>query len=187
MDCVLAAALNSDGLFPSRSFIDQCCFQNAHFARTYDEKIYDIRALPSKHLAIVCCMDARVDLFRILGLNPGGGRIRDAVRSLICSQALLQTNEVMIIHHTDCGFTYFSKNTQILASLKVRTGTRKEQLSASQLSYHEDNSDFMPITDLEQSVHDDLAEYKQYPLLKQDIIVRGFLYDTKTGLLKEVK
>jgi carbonic anhydrase len=49
----------------------------------------------------------------------GGGRIRDAVRSLVCSQTLLQTKEVMIIHHTDCGFTYFSNNDQVIAALKV--------------------------------------------------------------------
>jgi carbonic anhydrase len=49
----------------------------------------------------------------------GGGRIRDAVRSLICSQTLLQTKEVMIIHHTDCGFTYFSNNDQVITALKV--------------------------------------------------------------------
>jgi carbonic anhydrase len=49
----------------------------------------------------------------------GGGRVRDAVRSLICSQTLLQTKEVMIIHHTDCGFTYFSNNDQVIAALKV--------------------------------------------------------------------
>jgi carbonic anhydrase len=52
-------------------------------------------------------------------LISGGGRIRDAVRSLICSQTLLQTKEVMIIHHTDCGFTYFSNNDQVIAALKV--------------------------------------------------------------------
>ena len=49
----------------------------------------------------------------------GGGRIRDAVRSLVCSQTLLQTKEVMIIHHTDCGFTYFSNNDQVITALKV--------------------------------------------------------------------
>ena len=50
----------------------------------------------------------------------GGGRIRDAVRSLVCSQTLLQTKEVMIIHHTDCGFTYFSNNDQVITALKVQ-------------------------------------------------------------------
>ncbi|CAF1073292.1 unnamed protein product [Rotaria sordida] len=190
MNSILAAALNSSGVFPFKPFIDQCCAQNAVYARTYDEKIYDARDSPSKHLVIICCMDARIDLFRILGLQPGevhiiqngGGRLRDAVRSLVCSQALSHTKEVMIIHHTDCGFTYFSNNKQILASLRVRTGTRTEQLNPSQLSYDEDDPDFMPITDLEQSVRDDLAEYKKNPLLKQDIIVRGFTLWTVMAL-----
>lgn len=144
MHKVLAAAIDSNILSASESFIDQCCAQNIDYARTYDEKIYDVRAPPSKHLAVVCCMDARLDVFRMLGLKPGdahiirngkaaelisfsifpfrfsgGGRIRDAVRSLVCSQTLLQTKEVMIIHHTDCGFTYFSNNDQVIAALKV--------------------------------------------------------------------
>jgi carbonic anhydrase len=146
----------------------------------------------------------------------GGGRIRDAVRSLICSQRLFETKEVMIIHHTDCGFTYFSNNDQILASLivklfiilkiyffcfllivfiyfsysslfQVQTGTKTNNLLRSRLFNEGDKPDFMPIMDVEQSIRDDMAEYKQYPLLNQDIIVRGFLYETKTGLLKEIK
>ncbi|CAF2667071.1 unnamed protein product [Rotaria sp. Silwood2] len=108
MHKVIAAAIDSNILSSSESFIDQC-------------------SPPSKHLAVVCCIDACLDIFRILGLKPGeahiirngGGRIRDAIRPLICSQTLLQTKEVMIIHHTDCGFTYFSNNDQVLTTLKI--------------------------------------------------------------------
>jgi hypothetical protein len=74
-DIILAAALSPYGLTSSESFIDQCCIQNTQYARTYDEKIYDARAPPSKHLAIVCCMDARLDVFRMLGLKPGEAHI----------------------------------------------------------------------------------------------------------------
>ncbi|CAF0988588.1 unnamed protein product [Rotaria sordida] len=198
MHKVIAAAIDSNILSTSESFIDQCCGQNAEYARNYDEKIYEFRAPPSKHLAIVCCMDARLDIFRILGLKPGeahiirngGGRIRDAVRSLVCSQTLLQTREVMIIHHTDCGFTYFSNNNQVLAALKLQPGTDTGNLPVFQTIpgqvLESNKPDFMPITDLEQSIRDDLAEYKKYPMLNQNITVRGFLYNTKTGLLKEV-
>ncbi len=75
MNKVIAAAIDSNILSASESFIDQCCIQNAEYARTYDEKIYDVRAPPSKHLAIVCCMDARLDVFRMLGLKPGEAHI----------------------------------------------------------------------------------------------------------------
>ncbi|CAF1123946.1 unnamed protein product [Rotaria sordida] len=193
-DILLAAVLDSSNLPPAKSFIDNCCTNNVKFTQTYDENIYDNGVIPSKHLVIICCMDARLDIFRMLGLQPGeahiirngGGRIRDAVRSLICSQTLFQTKELMIIHHTDCGFTYFSSNDQILASLMVQTGTLKRNLILPRSRYQFDKSDFMPVVDIEQSIRDDLAEYKQYPMLNQTIIVRGFLYDTKTGLLKEI-
>ncbi|CAF3714645.1 unnamed protein product [Rotaria sp. Silwood1] len=174
MHKVIAAAIDSNILSSSESFIDQCCAQNAEYARSYDEKIYDFRAPPSKHLAVVCC----------------GGRIRDAVRSLICSQTLLQTREVMIIQHTDCGFTYFSNNDQVLTALKLQPGTDVGNLPIFQTIPGQvtasNGPDFMPILDLEQSIRDDLAEYKQYPMLNQNVTVRGFLYNTKTGLLKEI-
>jgi carbonic anhydrase len=72
---VIEAAIDSNILSASKSFIDQCCVQNVEYARTYDEKIYDIRAPPSKHLAVVCCMDARLDVFRMLGLKLGEAHI----------------------------------------------------------------------------------------------------------------
>lgn len=75
MHKVIAAAIDSNILSASESFIDQCCAQNVDYARTYDEKIYDVRAPPSKHLAVVCCMDARLDVFRMLGLKPGEAHI----------------------------------------------------------------------------------------------------------------
>ncbi|CAF5156319.1 unnamed protein product, partial [Rotaria sp. Silwood1] len=113
-----------------------------------------------------------------------------AVLSLICSQTLLQTREVMIIQHTDCGFTYFSNNDQVLAALKLQPGTYVGNLPIFQTIPGQvsasNTPDFMPILDLEQSIRDDLAEYKQYPMLNQNVTVRGFVYNTKTGLLKEI-
>ena len=112
----------------------------------------------------------------------------------------------MIIHHTDCGFTYFKNNNQILASLlvrslflliimksflfcfKVQTGRRTDYESClCQPLYQGEKPDFMPIMDMEQSIHNDLVEYRQHPLLDQNAIVRGFLYNTKSGLLKEIE
>ena len=75
MHKVIAAAIDSNILSASTSFIDQCCDNNAQYAQTYDETIYDVRAPPSKHLAVVCCMDARLDVFRMLGLKPGEAHV----------------------------------------------------------------------------------------------------------------
>ncbi len=80
-------------------------------------------------------------------------------------------------------FIYFSYS----SLFQVQTGTKTNNLLRSRLFNEGDKPDFMPIMDVEQSIRDDMAEYKQYPLLNQDIIVRGFLYETKTGLLKEIK
>ncbi|UJR07824.1 hypothetical protein I4U23_012107 [Adineta vaga] len=194
-DILLAALLDETEFSSSESFIDKCCERNNNYAQTYDKNIYGNRVIPSKHLAVIVCMDARLDLYQILGLQPGdahiirngGGRLRDAVRSLVCSQTLFRTREVMIIHHTDCGFTYFGNNNQILASATVKKGSKASTVPDCRPFYVGDIPDFMPIIDLEQSIRDDLNEYKQYSILNQNILVRGFLYDTKTGLLKEIK
>ncbi len=69
----------------------------------------------------------------------------------------------------------------------MQTGTKTNELLVSRPFDENDKPDFMPIIDAEQSIRDDLAEYKQHSMLNQNIIVRGFLYDTKTGLLKEIK
>ncbi len=74
-DILLAAILDSKNLSSSHSFIDKCCINNIDFARTYDTNIYHNRAIPTKHLAIICCMDARLDVYRMLGLQPGDANI----------------------------------------------------------------------------------------------------------------
>jgi len=74
-DVLLTTALTLDNLSSAKSFIDTCCTNNIEFARTYDGNIYHHRVIPSKHLAIVCCMDARLDLCRMLGLQPGQAHI----------------------------------------------------------------------------------------------------------------
>jgi carbonic anhydrase len=74
-DILLTATLDSNNLSSSDSFIDKCCTNNIDFARTYDTNIYNSRAIPSKHLAIICCMDARLDVYRMLGLRPGEAHI----------------------------------------------------------------------------------------------------------------
>lgn len=136
---------------------------------------------PGRKVAVVVCMDARIDPARALGLEEGdahvirnaGGRIQDALRSIAISQTLLGTEEVVIIHHTDCGMLTFTDDV-------IRVKLRKER------GVDADHVAFLPFKDLDASVRDDVAAYKASSLVRQDIPVRGFVYDVRTGKLREV-
>jgi carbonic anhydrase len=136
---------------------------------------------PARKVAIVVCMDARIDPARALGLEEGdahvirnaGGRIADALRSLSISQTLLGTEAVAIIHHTDCGMLTFTDES-------IRAALRQK------LRADADHVAFLPFADLDGSVRADLAAYKQSAIVRHDIPVRGFVYDVKTGRLREI-
>lgn len=153
---------------------------NRDFATTY--KMADLPPQPRLKLAVVACMDARIDPPRALGINPGeahilrnaGGRVVPALRSIAVSQQFLGTEAVAIIHHTLCGMQTFT-------DLELRQRLRKN------LDADADHIAFLPFTDLEQSVRDDLAAYAQSPIVRHDIPVRGFVYEVETGLLREVE
>jgi carbonic anhydrase len=125
-------------------------------------------------------MDARLDPARILGLEEGdahvirnaGGRAADALRSLVISQELLGTREVVVIHHTDCGMLTFT-NDQL--KQRLREGRRTET-----------DIDFLPFSDLNQSVRDDVRAIRESQLLQPAVPVTGFVYDVKTGRLRRV-
>jgi carbonic anhydrase len=137
---------------------------------------------PSQHMAIVACMDARLDLYRILGLregeahvirNAGGIVTDDALRSLVISQRLLGTNEVILVHHTDCGMMTF-KDDDLRAKLEADVG--RKPLYA-----------FGAFDDLELDVRDSLARVREHPFLLHRDEVHGFIFDVATGRLHEVK
>jgi carbonic anhydrase len=136
---------------------------------------------PGRKVAVVACMDARLDPAKALGLREGdahvirnaGGRIVEALRSLAISQTLLATEEVVIVHHTDCGMLTFSDE-QLRARLRELRGANADHIA------------FLPFKDLDASVRDDLAAYHASPIVRHDIPVRGFVYDVKTGRLREV-
>ena len=135
---------------------------------------------PSRHVAVVACMDARLDPARVLGLEEGdahvirnaGGRAADAIRSLIISQQLLGTREVVVIHHTDCGMLTFTD-----AQLRQKV---RDELGA------ETDTAFLSFSDVDQSVRDDVAAIRESRLLLKGVPVTGFVYDVKTGRLRQV-
>lgn len=138
------------------------------------------KAPPRKRLAIVACMDARIVPESHLGIRVGdahlirnaGGRVSEAIRSLAMSQVLLGTEEVALIHHTDCGLLSLSED-------EVHKRFAAKGIETAGI-------DFLTFTDLRQSVLDDIAIYRSSPLLRQDVPVRGLIFDVATGRLSEV-
>ncbi len=137
---------------------------------------------PARQVAVLTCMDARLDPARFLGLqegdahvirNAGGRASADAIRSLVISEQLLGTTTVVVIHHTDCGMLTFSN-----ADLRTKL---KQGLKADA-----DAIDFLPFTDLEQSVRDDVATLKASPLIPDNVDISGFIYDVSSGKLLPV-
>jgi carbonic anhydrase len=141
----------------------------------------DLPMPPGRKFAVVACMDARLDPAKALGLEEGdahvirnaGGRAADALRSLVISQRLLGTQEVLVVHHTDCGMLTFDNPTLY--------GICQEQLGADA-----SDIDFLPFSDVEQSVRDDVELIRSSPLIAKDTPVTGFVYDVKTGKIHEV-
>jgi carbonic anhydrase len=131
---------------------------------------------PARHLVILTCMDARLDLFRMLGLklgdahilrNAGGRASDDAIRSLVVSSHLLGTREIGVIHHTNCGLEGITNE-----EIAERTGTL--------------GVDFMPFADIEQSVRDDVETIRKCGQLPDGTTVWGAVYEVHAGELRVV-
>lgn len=138
---------------------------------------------PAKKLAVLACMDARLDVELVLGLKPGEAHIirnaggiatEDALRSLIISHHLLGTQEFMVINHTDCGMLTF-KDHDLAARLKKQTGV----VPVAPAVFHS-------FTNLEDNVREQVGKLRAHPWIPREIPVRGFIYDVKTGRLSEV-
>ncbi len=157
-------------------------FQKANDAYSSSFSKGNLPMPPGRHVAVVTCMDARLDPARFLGLeegdahvirNAGGRSSEDAIRSLAISQQLLGTNEVVVIHHTDCGMLTFS-NEDLRKKLKQELNANAEHI------------DFLPFKDLAQSVRDDVATIKNSSFIPKNIDVSGFIYDVRSGRLLPV-
>ena len=158
------------------SVTDELIKANESYAASFDKG--DLPLPPAKRVAVVACMDARLIPTRALGLEEGdahvirnaGGLAKDALRSLVISQQLLGTREVVILHHTDCGMLTFQNE-----DLYSRLGDEAREI------------DFLPFSDLDESVRNDVQFLKDSPLIPDDVSIRGFVYDVKTGKVREVE
>jgi len=137
---------------------------------------------PSKHVAVVACMDARLNVYGALGLNEGeahvirnaGGVVtEDEIRSLAISQRLLGTKEIILIHHTDCGMLTFTDD-GFKQSIQDEVG-QKPSWAAEAFS------------DLDEDVRQSIARIKNSPFIPKKDSIRGFVFDVATGLLNEVR
>jgi carbonic anhydrase len=138
---------------------------------------------PARKLAVVACMDARLTVEQFLGLktgdahiirNAGGLVTEDALRSLIISSHLLGTRTYYVIQHTDCGMLTFTDE-KLREKLKTETGH-----DASHLHFHS-------FSDVEKSVKKQLQTIRSNPFLPRDVDVHGFIYDVRTGKLREIR
>ncbi|HEX9362983.1 MAG TPA: carbonic anhydrase [Candidatus Dormibacteraeota bacterium] len=161
------------------SATDELVRNNESYAGTF--KKGDLPLPPARHVAVVACMDARLDVHKILGLqegdahvirNAGGAVTDDAIRSLAISQRLLGTREIILIHHTDCGMLTF-KDDDLKKKIESETGIRPAFALEA-------------FSDLEDDVRQSIARIKASPFVPNKSNLRGFVYDVRTGKLNEV-
>ena len=152
------------------------------FSKTIPSDKGQLPLPPARKLAVVACMDARLHVSKILGLkegdahvirNAGGAVTDDVIRSLAISQRLLGTEEVVLIHHTDCGMLTF-KDDEVKGQIERETGIRPPFALEA-------------FSDLEDDVRQSTARIKASPFVPRKDSVRGFVYDVRSGLLREVK
>jgi carbonic anhydrase len=160
------------------SVTDELLANNARYAENFSGPL---PLPPAKHVAVVACMDARINVYGVLGLaegeahvirNAGGVITEDEIRSLAISQRLLGTREIILIHHTDCGMLTFTDD-DFKKSIQDEVGI-KPAWSAEAFS------------DLETDVRQSIARIKASPFVPHTESVRGFIFDVATGKLAEV-
>ena len=160
------------------SVTDELLANNARYAESFHGPL---PLPPSKHVAVVACMDARLNVYGLLGLhdgeahvirNAGGVVTDDEIRSLAISQRLLGTREIILIHHTDCGMLTFTDD-GFKKSVQDDTGIEPAWASEA-------------FTDLDEDVRRSIARITSSPFVPHTDQVRGFVFDVATGKLNEV-
>ena len=161
------------------SATDELLKNNQEYAASFDKGGLPIP--PAKGIAVVACMDARLDVVSLLGLevgdahiirNAGGVVTDDEIRSLAISQRLLGTTEVVLIHHTDCGMLTFTDD-EFKRQIQDDTGIKPEWAAEA-------------FSDLDEDVRQSIARVKASPFLPNKDSVRGFVYEVESGRLREV-
>ena len=181
------------------SVTDELVRNNESYSRSFAKG--DLPLPPAKHVAVLACMDARLDVHKILGLkegdahvirNAGGRASDDAIRSLVISYKLLGTREFFVIHHTDCGMEFFTN--------EVIRGLLKNSLETAELttagfrdvgkgpgSRAGEFIEWLTIPEQKQAVIDDVLRIRTHPLVPSSIPIYGYIYDVKSGRLIEVE
>lgn len=158
---------------------DELLANNARYAASFQNA--GLPVPPARRVAVVACMDARLNVFAMLGLdegdahvirNAGGVVTDDTIRSLAISQRLLGTEEVILIHHTGCGMLSFSDD-EFRDAIEKDTGIRPPWAAEA-------------FADLDGDVRQSIARIKVSPFLPHTESVRGFVYDVECGRLREV-
>lgn len=153
---------------------------NAEYARTFDRSKLPLP--PAKKLAVLACMDARLDVHEILGLregdahvirNAGGIATEDAIRSLIISTELLGTQEFVVINHSNCGMLTF-KDADLQKTLRQKYGA-----DANSIKFH-------AFPDLKANVRQQVSRIRETPFIPGDVVVSGFVYHVENGALERV-
>ncbi len=161
------------------STTDELLANNERYVAGFDQA--DLPLPPARKVAVVACMDARLNVYGMLGLtegdahvirNAGGVVTDDAIRSLAISQRLLGTEEIVLIHHTGCGMLTFADD-DFKAAIEKDTGLRPPWAAEA-------------FADLDADVRQSLARVKASPYLPHTDAVRGFVYEVETGRLREV-
>ena len=158
---------------------DELLQNNADYAEGFDKA--DLPLPPAKGVAVVACMDARLNVYGMLGLregdahvirNAGGVITDDEIRSLAISQRLLGTREIILIHHTDCGMLTFTDD-ELKQQIQEEAGIKPHFSMES-------------FTDLEEDVRQSISRIQASPFIPHKDAVRGFVYEVETGRLREV-
>jgi carbonic anhydrase len=161
------------------SVTDELLANSERYAASFDKG--DLPLPPARHVAVLACMDARLNPYGLLGLsegdahvirNAGGVVTADELRSLAISQRLLGTTEIILIHHTDCGMLTFTDD-EFKNGIEDETGIRPSWAAEA-------------FPDVDQDVRQSVARIQADPFIPHKESVRGFVYEVETGKLREV-
>ena len=179
--------------------VEEVLSANREYAKRFGNK-GTLPMPPSRRIAILTCMDARLDPAKFAGLSEGdahiirnaGGRASDdAIRSLVISYKLLGTREWFVVRHTNCGMKTFTDEIMrglLAESLETATHDGKEWRDTGKGAGSPEGQfvNWLPIRDQTESVCEDVARIRAHPLVSPGVVIYGYIYDVKSGLLQEV-